>query len=102
MRDLSSVRHLRLTRRVDAGGMTRPTLAATLLLVGLALGATACDTSGEVPLPAPVSVPSVPGGAPAPPPGQDDGDDDGYVAPPPAGGQEDGDDGADDGPDDDG
>lgn len=78
--------------------MARSTLAAALLLAGLAVGATACDTAGEVPLPAPVSVPSVPSGAPAPAPDQDD---DGYVAPPPAGGQEDGDDGP-DGPDDDG
>ena len=76
----------------------RPRLVTALLLAGLAVGATACDTAGEVPLPAPVSVPSVPGGAPVPAPDQDD---DGYVAPPPAGGQEDGDDGP-DGPDDDG
>ena len=60
-------------------------LVTALLLAGLAV-------------PAPVSVPSVPSGAPVPAPDQDD---DGYVAPPPAGGQEDGDDGP-DGPDDDG
>ncbi|GAA4928436.1 hypothetical protein EV188_10729 [Actinomycetospora succinea] len=76
--------------------MARSTFAAALVLAGLAVGATACDTSGEVPLPAPVSVPSVPGGAPAPAPEQDD--DDGTVAPPPAGEQGD-DDGADDGDD---
>ncbi|HSK57908.1 MAG TPA: hypothetical protein VK935_02525 [Actinomycetospora sp.] len=77
--------------------MARSTLVAALLLAGLAVGATACDTSPAGPLPAPVSVPSVPGGAPLPP---DEQDDDGYVAPPPAGVQEDGDDGADDGADD--
>ena len=65
----------------------RPRLVTALLLAGLAVGATACDTAGEVPPPAPVPAP--------------DQDDDGYVAPPPAGGQEDGDDGP-DGPDDDG
>ena len=76
--------------------MARPTLAAALMIAGLAIGATACNTSSGVPLPAPVSVPAVPGGAPAPTPEQDD---DGTVAPPPAGDQEDGDDGADDGVD---
>jgi hypothetical protein len=78
-----------------ARSTARPRLVTALLLAGLAVGATACDTTGEVPLPAPVSVPSVPSGAPVPAPDQDD---DGYVAPPPAGGQEDGDDGPDDGP----
>lgn len=79
--------------------MARSTFAAALVLAGLAVGATACDTSTESPLPAPVSVPSVPGGAPAPVPEQDD---DGTVAPPPAGDQEDGDDGAGDDDGDDG
>jgi hypothetical protein len=93
MRALSSGHHGRLTERDEDGPMARPTLPAALLIAGLALGATACDTSPGVPLPPPVSVPAVPGGAPVPP----EEDDDGYVAPPPAGGQEDGDDGADDG-----
>lgn len=72
--------------------MARSTLAAALLLAGLAVGATACDTSPAVPPPAPVSVPPVPG-APA------EQDDDGEGAQPPGGqGDEDGqDDGGDDG-----
>ncbi|HWN27602.1 MAG TPA: hypothetical protein VNP37_11610 [Actinomycetospora sp.] len=71
--------------------MARSTLAAALLLAGLALGATACDTSPAVPPPAPVSVPPVPG-APA------EQDDDGEGAQPPdgQGGEDDGQDGGED------
>jgi hypothetical protein len=75
--------------------MARSTLAAALLLAGLAVGATACDTAPPaVPPPAPISVPPAPG-APA------EQDDDGEGAQPP-GGQGDADDGPDEGPDDDG
>jgi hypothetical protein len=68
--------------------MARSTLAAALLLAGLAVGATACDTAPPAPVPPPVSVPPLPG-APA-----EQGDDEGAPAP----GEQD--DGADDGQDD--
>lgn len=71
--------------------MARSTLAAALLLAGLAVGATACDTAPPVPVPPPVSVPAVPG-APA-----EQDDDEGAPVP---GGQEDADGGQEDGQDD--